>query len=32
MPTLLLAWRTRNFYLTIAFGIGTLALLRLITG
>ncbi|MCX4629040.1 AzlD domain-containing protein [Streptomyces sp. NPDC048550] len=32
VPTLLLAWRTRNFYLTIAFGIGSLALLRLITG
>ncbi|MFD3538847.1 AzlD domain-containing protein [Streptomyces sp. NPDC058662] len=31
-PTLLLAWRTRNFYLTIAFGIGSLALLRMLTG
>ncbi|MFJ7169584.1 AzlD domain-containing protein [Streptomyces globosus] len=31
-PTLLLAWRTRNFYLTIAFGIGSLALLRFLTG
>lgn len=32
VPTLYLAWRTRNFYLTIAFGIGALALLRLVTG
>jgi branched-subunit amino acid transport protein len=32
VPTLLLAWRTRNFYLTIAFGIGSLALLRLLMG
>lgn len=32
VPTLLLAWRTRNFYLTIAFGIGSLALLRFFTG
>ncbi|MEU3773621.1 AzlD domain-containing protein [Streptomyces sp. NPDC032472] len=32
LPTLLLAWRTRNFYLTIAFGIGSLALLRLVAG
>ncbi|MBL1083664.1 AzlD domain-containing protein [Streptomyces actinomycinicus] len=32
VPTLLLAWRTRSFYLTIGFGIGSLALLRLLMG
>lgn len=30
VPTFLLAWRTKNFYLTILFGIGALALVRLL--
>lgn len=32
IPTLLLAWRTKSFYLTILFGIDALAVVRLVAG
>jgi branched-subunit amino acid transport protein len=32
VPTLLLAWLTKNFSLTILFGIGALAITRLVAG